>query len=206
MKSIPPRVSFPLVGVRLAAAIALGVLPVLSVRAEPASPNLVANGNLETPNATGEWAANWTKPKAGQFSWQAEGADHFIRMQAVEPGKMMMIYHQVGLGAAKAVEVTVRARVTGLARGAQAWFDARVMTSFRDAASAEMKGGGGKAIAFGKDTAGWVERKVAMPVPAGAVFLAIMPALFNVEAGTLDITEVSVKAIDPASLAAPAAK
>ncbi|MFA6285923.1 MAG: hypothetical protein WC661_00960 [Opitutaceae bacterium] len=187
------------------AAAAFGLLSAPAVQAQAGAANLVPNGNLETPNAAGDWAANWGKAKIGQTSWEAEGGDHFIRMKATEPGKMMMIYNQVGLNGAKAVEVTVKGRVSELKKGAQSWFDARVMLGFRDAGSQEIKGAS-KPVVFGKDTAGWEERKVSFAVPEGTVFLAIMPTLLNVETGTFDFTEISVKAIDPATLSAPAAK
>ena len=169
----------------------------------PADANLVANGNLETPNATGDWAAKWSKPKAGVSSWREEGGDHFIRLEAAEPGKMTMLHHLVPLQGAAAVEVSIRARVSDLKRGPQNWFDARVIINFCDSAGKEIKSTA-KPIAFGKNTEGWVERKVQAVVPLGATFIAIMPSLFNVETGVLDISDVSVKAIDPAPLAPPA--
>ncbi|HBR92833.1 MAG TPA: hypothetical protein DEA90_01560, partial [Opitutae bacterium] len=49
-----------------------------------------------------------------------------------------------------------------------------------------------KPITFGRDTDGWVERTVTMPVPDGAVFMAIMPSLLQVNAGTLDIASITV--------------
>lgn len=166
-----------------------------------AGDNLVSNGNLETPAATKDWAADWPKSTGGKVAWLAEGTDHFIRLEATEAGKMAMIYKQVPLQGAQAVELTVRVRVTGLVRGVQTWFDARIMASFRDSGSKELAGNKPKAIAFGKDTEGWVERKVVMNVPLGAEYLAIMPTLLQVEAGAIDITDVTVKAVEP--VAAP---
>ena len=195
-----------LAGFRLMmAAVAFGLLSAPAAQAQADATNLAPNGNLETPNAAGDWAANWGKPKIGQSSWEVDGADHFIRMKATEPGKMMMIYNQVALRGAKAVELGIRARVSELKKGTSSWFDARVMVGFRDSASKEIKGAA-KPLVFGKNTAGWEEKKVSFAVPEGTVFLAIMPSLFNVEAGTFDFSEVTVKAIDPATLPAPAAK
>lgn len=164
--------------------------------AQPAAGvNLVANGDLEMPDETGSWAAKWPKPKGGAVSWKEEGGDHFIRLEATEPGKTIMIHHLVPLHGAAAVEVAVRARVSDLKKGPQNWFDARVIVNFCDSAGKEIKGTA-KPIVFGKNTDGWVERKVQAAVPAGASFIAIMPSLFNVETGVLEFTEVSVKAID----------
>jgi endoglucanase len=187
--------------------LAVGALCLPSVPAvfaqAPADANLVANGNLETPNETGDWAAKWPKPKAGFMSWREEGGDHFIRLEATEPGKMIMLHNLIPLHGAAAVELTIRARVTDLKKGPQNWFDARVIIGFSDSAGKEVKGTA-KPVVFGKSTDGWVERKVQAPVPLGAAFLTLMPSLFNVETGVLDFSDVSVKAIDPAQLA-PAA-
>ncbi len=180
-------------------AVVCGVLSVSAAAGE----NLVSNGDLEIPNATKDWAADWPKSTGGKVSWLAENGDHFIRLEASEAGKMAMIYKQVPLKGALAVELTVRVRVTGLARGAQTWFDARIMASFRDTGSKEIVGNKPKAIAFGKDTDGWVERKVVMEVPAGAEYLAIMPTLLQVEAGMLDLAEVTLSAVEPVAPSAP---
>ncbi len=192
---------------RSAGWLAAGVLCLLSVPSAiaqaPADANLVANGNLETPNAAGDWAAKWAKPKTGVVSWREEGGDHFIRLEAAEPGKTTMLHQLVPLQGAAAVEVSIRARVSDLKKGPQNWFDARVIINFCDSAGKEIKSTA-KPIAFGKNTDGWVERKVQANVPLGATFIAIMPSLFNVETGVLDFSEVSVKAIDPAPLAPPA--
>lgn len=187
----------------LGAAVVLGVLsPVQAAPAtKPTVDNLVINGDLEKPNATNDYAAGWFKSKAGKCSWLAEEGDHFIRLEALEPNQMTSIYNQVPLHGAKAVELTVRVRVTGLVRGAQPWFDARMMTKFCDAGGAEIKGA--KAVAFGKNTDGWVEKKIVMNVPEGAVFLAIMPTLLNVDAGTMDFSAVTLLAVEPTPAVAP---
>jgi len=211
MKNIPPVSLLLSNRVRLlTAALVLGALPASLVHAapdtKPVDANLVINGSLEAPNATKDYALGWAKARGGKVSWLAEAGDHFIRLESTEPGKMVSIYHPVALQGAKAVELTVKARVTGLVRGDQSWFDARVMSNFRDAGGAEIKSAS-KPIAFGKDTDGWVERKVVMTVPEGAVMLAILPTLLNVNAGTMDITEVKLLAVEPPAAApAPAAK
>ena len=190
----------------LSAVIVCGVLSATAGRAapntKPAEANLVANGSLETPNATGDYAAGWNKAKGGKTSWLAEEGDHFIRLEAVEANKMVAIYNQLPLQGAAALELTVKVRVTGLIRGGQSWFDARIMTKFCDVNGVEIKGGA-KNIAFGKNTEGWVEKKVVMTVPAGATFIAIMPTLLNVEAGTMDLTEVKLLAVEPPAPVAP---
>src|SRR5690606_28747076 len=53
---------------------------------------------------------------------------------------------------------------------------------------------------------GWVEKSKAVLVPEGAAGVALMPALFQVETGTFDLDDITVKVIDPAQLLAQAAK
>ena len=207
MKKLTPLSEMLKNGLRLlSAAAVIGVLSATAGQAapatKPAEANLVANGSLETPNATGDYAVAWNKAKGGKTSWLAEEGDHFIRLEATEANKMTTLYNQVPLQGAAAVELTVKVRVTGLIRGAQSWFDARVMTKFCDVNGVEIKGGA-KNIAFGKNTEGWVEKKVVMTVPAGATFIAIMPTLLNVEAGTMDLTEIKLLAVEPPAPAAP---
>ena len=43
------------------------------------------------------------------------------------------------------------------------------------------------------------------PVPEGAKILKFMPALFNVEAGTWDLDDIVIRAVDPAPVKAGAA-
>ncbi|MBC8040726.1 MAG: hypothetical protein H7Y06_09300 [Opitutaceae bacterium] len=167
--------------------------------------SLVSNGDFEAAVKDPTWADDWSRPKVGDCSWQAEAPGHFLRLKATAPGQTVMIYRIVKLPAeVKAVEISLRARITELKPGPQAWFDARIMTDFKNAAGAKIKGA--KTITFRKNTEAWVERKVAFLVPEGATSLEIMPGLFQVETGTFDLDDLAVTAVDPATLPAPVVK
>ncbi|MBT64806.1 MAG: hypothetical protein CML13_16535 [Puniceicoccaceae bacterium] len=152
--------------------------------------NLFPNGEFDSPNSAGDWPAKISKPNKGNHSWGNEGGERFIRMESTTPLETVLLYQQISLRGAQEVEMTIRARVSGLVKGPKSWFDARIMGDFRDSGSQKIKDF--KPITFGRDTDGWVERTVTMPVPDGAVFMAIMPSLLQVNAGTLDIASITV--------------
>lgn len=186
-------------GLRGVTAVLLGLLSMsVTARADDAA-SLVINGNFESATKDPAWPDGWGRPRVGAGSWEAEEAGHFMRLQATAPGQMVMLYRLVQIPAGvKALEVSARVRVSGLKLGAQTWFDARIVADFKDAAGAKVKGA--KPLVFRKDTDGWVERKAAFLVPEGAVSIELMPALFNTEAGTLDLDNLKVVAVDPATL------
>ncbi len=159
------------------------------------SGNLFPNGEFNTPNSAGTWPAKIGKPNKGSYEWGDEAGERFIRMTSTTPLETVLFYQQIGLNGAQAVEMTIKARVTGLVKGPKSWFDVRIMGDFRDSGSKKIKDF--KPVVFGRDTDGWVERTVTIPVPDGAVFMAIMPSLLQVNAGTLDIASITVKPVTP---------
>ncbi|MDQ2732184.1 MAG: glycoside hydrolase family 5 protein, partial [Armatimonadota bacterium] len=105
----------------------------------------------------------------------------------------------------KALELTWKERVTGLIPGKQGYFDARIMMNFKDAAGKQVQPGPGAPYTR-SDTNGWVQKSASFLVPDGAVMLEFMPTLFQVEKGTFDLDDLSLKAIDPAALKVAEAK
>lgn len=165
-----------------------------SAQAEVTAAPLLTNGDFETAGGDGTWPAEWSRPKAGETSWETEDGGRFMRLKATAPGQQILVHRLVPLYPdVKAVEISLRIRVTDLVPGAQQWFDARIMTGFKNQEGKKLKDG--KAIAIRKDTGDWVQRTVRFPVPEGAAFLELMPVLMQVEAGTLDIDDVTVTSI-----------
>ena len=158
--------------------------------------SFVPNGGFETDADGDKWPDGWGRPKGGG-SWQEEGGNHFLRLTSGTPGEMVMLYQQIRIPeTVKAIEMTFRMRVSDLKKGKQAWFDARIMMDFKDAAGTKLKGA--PAPNTGKSTGGWVERSVTFLVPEGAKTLDFMPTLFQVESGTFDLDDVVLKSADPA--------
>lgn len=174
-----------------------GFVPARSLAEEP---SLVPLGTFETDSQGDQWPDGWPKPKSGA-SWLEEGGNHFVRLVSSKPGEMVMLYQEAKIPpAVRAVEMSWKMRVTDLRKGKQAWFDARIIADFKDAAGKKLKGG--VAPATGKDTKGWEERSVKFLVPEGAVKLEILPTLFQVEKGTFDLDDFALRPIDPQPLLA----
>lgn len=179
----------------LAAAAALLLFAAPAAKAQSTGANLIENGNFEKL-ADGEiWPDKWGKPKAGEATLSVEDGKNFLTLRSTEPGTMVLLYRLVFLKPdVKAVELSCRARVTGLEKGDKSWFDARIMCDFLTGPGGS-KIKGAKTIVFGKDTDGWEERKVIFNVPEGAKAIQIMPTLFNVKAGQIDFSEISLRAV-----------
>ena len=203
MKTYPDRSGFPVVSpmmFRRLAMLGLGVFFAAAAFAQ-AAPGavLISNGDFETSTQEPDWPDHWSHPKSGSSSWELEEGKRFLRINTTAPGETVLIYRVVAIPAGvKALELSLRARVIGLKCGPQPWFDARIMTDFKNSAGTKMKGA--KPLTFRKDTDGWVERKVRFAVPEGAIALEVMPTLFQAYSGTFDLDEVQLTAVDPALL------
>ncbi|MEZ0215903.1 MAG: glycoside hydrolase family 5 protein [Rariglobus sp.] len=187
----------------VAAGLLSAVLPVLRAQeaATPAVESLIPNFSMEVDADHDQWPDNWPQLKAGG-AWVEEEGNHFIRLTSTEPGKLVMLYHEIRIPeGVEAVELTWRQRVTGLKRGKESWFDARIMMEWMDADRAKVTPAPAAAVT-GKDTGGWVDRSVKFLVPEGARMLKFMPALFNVQAGTFDLDNVTLVAVDAAPIKA----
>ena len=88
--------------------------------------------------------------------------------------------------------ISFEAKVTDVVRGAQSWFDARMMTKFIDSQCQEVKGG--PVIGGWKGTKDWFEVRKSVKVPEGAAGIALMPCLFNVKSGAFELRSLSVVA------------
>lgn len=154
---------------------------------------LLRNANLETATNPGR-PDGWPALNGQSVQYGEESGNHFLRLQVVDPGKMVMLYREIGLpkGTPYAeMELALRARVTGLKRGVEKWFDARIMFDFM-AADRKKKLGSGH-LNFGKDTEGWVERSKRFAIPAGTAYIKFMPCMFNAKAGSLDLDDLQIR-------------
>ncbi|QDU93996.1 glycoside hydrolase family 5 protein [Lignipirellula cremea] len=168
--------------------------------------SLISNGDFETDVKKADgWPDHWGQLKdAG--SWETEGDNHFLRMKSPTPGKLVMVYRTFDIPAGTAaLELSWKQRVTGLKKGAMPWFDARIMLEFMGVDGKKL-GQKPSPPYTQKDTDGWVEKSKSFLVPEGALTLAMMPSLFQVQAGTLDLDDFVLKPTDPAPLFAAAEK
>jgi aryl-phospho-beta-D-glucosidase BglC (GH1 family) len=87
--------------------------------------------------------------------------------------------------------ISFEAKVTDVVRGAQSWFDARMMTKFIDRKYKDV--GNGPNIGGWSGTKDWFSVSKTVQVPSGAPGIALMPTLFNVKAGKMSIRHLSVE-------------
>ncbi|MET0263730.1 MAG: hypothetical protein ABW223_12575 [Rariglobus sp.] len=173
---------------------AVSLLTVLSLRAASAD-SLLPDGTFEQLNAAGTWPKGW--PTSKNVTWETEGSNHFLRLKSAEPGKQVSLYLDVPLThGVQALELSFLGRVTGLERGEQNWFDARIILNFKDAAGKRLPVH--RLPYFSKDTVDWVPTTLRFKVPETAVSLEIMPTLFKVTNGEFDLDNITLKPADPA--------
>lgn len=167
----------------------------VSVNLLQAQETIVDNGDFQIAGESADWPKGWQKLKAGG-EWGKEGENRFLTLKTTTPGEMVMLYHEFKIPTgAKKLQLSWKQRVTGLKKGAQPWFDARILLEFANAERAKLPGKP-KAPNSGKDTGGWEEKSITIDVPEGAVFLQFMPCLFQAEAGTFDLDDVVLKVTD----------
>lgn len=186
----------------LAAKAFLFALATPAIRAEPT--NLLTNGNLETAGKDPGVPADWLAGKDKSVTWEQEEGNHFLRLHSLEPGKTVMAYRQVALPAdVKALELSYRWRCRDLKPGKQAWFDARIMMEFKDAAGQKVSPAPA-APYLRKSAEAWAPKTIRFLVPEGARTLDFMPSLFQVESGTLDLDDFVLTAVEAGPLQAAA--
>jgi endoglucanase len=166
-----------------------------SAFAAPAS--LLPDGSFEKISpATGQ-PDGW--PRAAAASWPTEGGSRFLRLQSTGPGKMDTLHVPVSLTSdIRALELSYRYRVSGLQRGAKAWYDARVILNFKDASGQSV--GKTPASYHNGNSKGWETRTTRFLVPQNAVMFELMPALFQVKSGTFDLDDIVLSPIDHVAL------
>ena len=174
------------------------LIPSPCLLAEPGA-ELVPNGNFETDVDQNQWPDGWAKIEPGG-SWEKAEDGHFLRLTSTEPGAMVMLYQEIAIPeGVEAIELSWKQRVTGLKRGKQSWFDARILMEFLNAAREKIEPSP-SAPATGRDTDGWVEKQTRFLVPEGATILKFMPCLFQVEAGEFDLDDLVLRSVDPAPI------
>lgn len=178
--------------------IALLPATILGCLAQLAAADLIGDGGFAAEGA----AAAWNAGAGAEIA--TDPASRFMRLQA-DPAKMVMAYQLIPLHGAKALRLSYRARWKGVQRGAQMWHDARVILDFKDKDKQKVSGGPGHPNYNGSSD-GWQPRSISMLVPEGAAYLEMMPCLFNAKAGSFDIDDISLVAIDPSEVPPKPAK
>ena len=141
-------------------------------------------------------SADWEKRKArakerldknGTLIPAQDGA--YAKLVSKEPGKLVNAYKEYDVpSGVEAMKVSWKWEVKNLRTGDKPWFDARVLFKFKDASGKEVKNPG--PVYTQRNTQGWQERETSFMVPPEAVTFVVMPCLFQVKAGEMEMRDV----------------
>ncbi|MCG3147572.1 MAG: hypothetical protein PCFJNLEI_01012 [Verrucomicrobiae bacterium] len=161
-----------------------------------ADQSIIANGDFESDQN------GWVKAGDPNVRIETEDGNRFLRLESTEPGKMYSVYRAIPLTADdKAFELTCRARYSNIKVGSKSWFDGRIIINLKDAGK-KVVGSPGPPVFKGTIT-DWKTVTRKFLVPDNAISLELMPTLFHASSGTLDIDDLQLKPIDPATVPKP---
>ena len=117
----------------------------------------------------------------------------YAKLVSKEPGKLVNAYKEYDVPAdVEALKMSWKWEVKNLKTGEKPWFDARVLFKFKDANGKEVKNP--SPVYIQKDTKGWQNRETSFLVPKEAVTFVVMPCLFQVKSGEMEMTDVTAPA------------
>ena len=147
--------------------------------------------------AAAKRSAGWAKRKARAKERGANGGSlmpaqngPYAKLVSKEPGKLVNAYKEYDVPAdVEALKMSWKWEVKNLKTGEKPWFDARVLFKFKDANGKEVKNP--SPVYIQKDTKGWQNRETSFLVPKEAVTFVVMPCLFQVKSGEMEMTDVT---------------
>ena len=165
------------------------------------------NGEGENGNAGGSSGEGGNGGESGNGGEGGDGGETPVetvnlipegKRDAVVPfkgeGQTGMVYTPVFFPAdTEALIFTCEIRTEGVVAGSESWYNARFMTDFIDANYQKVKGG--PAIGGWTGTRDWTSVRKVIEVPAGAAGIALMPALFNVNAGAFEVRNMCLEPV-----------
>ena len=162
-------------------------------RGEGGGGNEGGNGNEGGSGSNGDGGDNGGDTPVETVNLIPEG-----KRDAVVPfkgeGQTGMVYTPVFFPAdTEALIFTCEIRTEGVVAGSESWYNARFMTDFIDASYQKVKGG--PAIGGWTGTRDWTSVRKVIEVPAGAAGIALMPALFNVNAGAFEVRNMCLEPV-----------
>lgn len=159
---------------------------------EPANP-LIINGDFE------DGEKGWPLPEGASI--EEEDGNHFLRLPYVKPNTYLGTSQSIRLSPGQeAFRFTVRARYRDIKMGAKQWHDGRIILDFRDADGNRV--GGASPPYFKRTSTDWKEKVVEFIVPEDAVTLEIIPVLFRVKSGVLELDDLTLKSVPAAPIIA----
>ncbi len=174
-----------------------GAMSVLKLSVEPQSKYVEDPAEkAKREAAAAKNADSWAKRKAkAKDRLEQSGSlippqsEPYAKLVSTEPGKLVNAYREYDVPAGiEALKMSWRWEVKNLKTGEKPWFDARVLFKFKDQNGKELKNPG--PVYTQKDTKGWKDRETSFLVPKEAVTLVVMPCLFMVRSGEMEMTDV----------------
>ncbi|MAX25369.1 MAG: endoglucanase [Phycisphaeraceae bacterium] len=160
-----------------------------------AAENLFLNGDLQAGST--ELPAKWgLKPEQG-VTCKTQGDNRFLRLTSMHPGKTVLTYREFYFNpddAGRFLRLSFKMRCNDLQRGEKPWFVGTLFIQFVDDNNKKLSPGV-RGIPRVKGTMDWQDKSVDMVIPDKAVKLQIMPVLFNVKSGTMDMDDFSLQYI-----------
>ena len=135
---------------------------------------------------------------------QKDGDTPFLRLQAVEPDKHVMVYRRFYLSTTNrpvALRLTARIRAVAIEHGAQNWNNGHLILKFKDNNDKEIP-----PVAIDLQfhgTTDWQSIDKVFKVPANASYLEIMPYLLQAKSGSLDVARLDIFAATKDDLPKP---
>jgi endoglucanase len=172
----------------------------------PAGTSLIPGGGFVSIPADPNWP-DGADGAPDEVASLAENGTSFLHFVASLADQQVQFYRVIDLPpGVTGIEIAVRYRVANLKKGTFPEDDARAILEFLDAGRKPV--GAAPPLIFAADASAWTMIRERFVAPAGAVHLTIMPCLFRVDTGTLDVAEVNVTTLsetDSATVAAEAA-
>ena len=165
------------------------VLPNSPIEALPIQAGF-PEGTFEKFEADGN-PVGWNLPKEPNVKVLEENGNHFLRLVNEKSGSTTAIEdNRFTLDPKwKVLKLSARLRSKNLKIGTNAVDGARMQFVFEDA-TGKMVGGWPPAPALRQDS-DWVTKIVRAPIPTGAMYVKLLPALYNAT-GTFDIDDVQI--------------
>ncbi len=124
---------------------------------------------------------------------QKDGDMVFLRLQAIEPEKHVMIYRRCYMPQSSrpiALRLTARIRAVAIEHGAQNWNNGHLILKFKDNNDKEIP-----PVAVDQQfngTTNWQDIDKVFKVPENAAYLEIMPYLLQAKSGSLDVAKLEI--------------
>jgi hypothetical protein len=158
----------------------------------PAGTSLLSHDDFTLATTSATLPDDWGRGVASTVPWLSENGKHFFRLVSRRPEQHVQLYRTVRIPlGVTAIEVSARYRVSGLKKGRFPEDDARMNMMFLDK-EAKPIAAPAPSVIFADTATTWTRVSERLAVPSGTFYFALMPCLFRVDAGTLDLAEIQV--------------